>query len=112
VQILFWDHLSFISRRGTSIDPETTIKHTMWPQEREELVNKIDSIGSAAQIASESVLSVNVISALMTGSIQQLLGIVRGLQISLHMLLVDVATPAIVNIFFYPLAQLVSADLV
>lgn len=73
----------------------------------------MDGLSGLLSIGTGVIAGVNgVVSTLFTGSIQELLALVRSLQVTCHMMLVDLPTPAFVNVFFKKLFLIVSLDLV
>ena len=69
--------------------------------------------GSSAKTATASALASSAaINFLMAGPLQHILSLVRSTQIQLHLLLIDVPTPASSSSFFAQLMSLVTFQLI
>ncbi len=77
------------------------------------MVDKLTALGLNTQNSVLSVLFTNTImTVLVAGPINLILGAVKQLQITSHIMLVNLPTPANLNIFFSILMQLVTLNFI
>jgi len=89
--ITFWDPSNFTNIRGDSVAPETQLKRQLPPQVSLKDLEFAETLGKIVQIAIVTVAVVTVIlSPYYSFSLQYVLGMVKKLQISCHMMLINV----------------------
>ena len=89
--ITFWDPSNFTNIRGDSVAPETQLKRQLPPQVSLKDLEFAETLGKIVQIAIVTVAVVTVIlSPWYSFSLHYLLGMVKQLQISCHMMLINV----------------------
>jgi len=89
--ITFWDPSNFTNSQGVSVAPETQLIRQLPPQVSLKDLEFAHSFGKIVQIAIVTVAVVTVIlSPCYSFSLQYLLGMLKQLQISCHMMLINV----------------------
>jgi len=111
--MIFWDPSHFANSEGVTVAPETQIERQIPPQVAQSDLDAAETMGTTVQIAILVVaVSIVVLSPFISFSLQSLLGMIKQMQISCHIMLINVQTPANVTIFYGYIFQVMALDLI
>jgi hypothetical protein len=114
IDVTIYGNSWFMDMQGNFMEQGFKLKSRVLPMmssQQAALLAKLT--GSSAKTATASALASSaVINFLMAGPLQHILSLVRSTQIQLHLLLIDVPTPASSSSFFGQLMSLVTFQLI